>query len=79
MKNIIDNILYTTIIVYVLIMCGIVILKPQSMYDDSQKHFKQFGIDNGKTIFALPIIGIVMCILSYIFVMMYYLVILKVK
>ena len=36
----------------------LILTKPEFIYDNEQKKYRQFGRENGKTIFTLPIIAI---------------------
>lgn len=77
--NSIDRVLYTTIVMYIVAMCIIIVIKPKFMYDHTRKKFKSFGTNNGETVFAVPIVGISMCIVVYFIVVLYHFVMIKLK
>src|SRR5437870_5771083 len=63
----IDNPVYNTIIVFSLIMIILYITKPEAIYDNNKKEFRQFGTTNGKTLLPIYVIGILMAIVLYVF------------
>lgn len=62
-----NNPLCNTIIFYIIIFSIILIIKPSFMYCDKTNKFKQFGCQEGQTIFCLPLITISIGIILYIF------------
>lgn len=67
----IDKVLYTSIIAYIIAMIVLVTVKPKFMYDDENKKFKSFGFSDKETIFAMPVVGMGLCISIYLFVIIY--------
>lgn len=63
----IDNPVYNTIIVFSLIMLILYFTKPNAIYDDDKKEFRQFGTTNGKTLLPIYVIGILLAIILYVF------------
>ena len=57
--------LFNTIVFYVLIVVALAILKPEFMYDYKNNKFKNFGYGENKSIFALPVMGIICAIVIY--------------
>ncbi len=57
---------YNTIIFYILIICILLILKPQFMYCEETDKFKHFGLSENQTIFSFPLIAIGSGIILYI-------------
>lgn len=62
----IDNPLYNTIIVFTIIMTLIFFIKPEVLYDENKKEFRQFGMSKGKTLMPIYIFGLLLAILIYI-------------
>lgn len=62
-----DNPVYNTIIVFTVIMALLYITKPNVIYDNNKKEFRQFGTTNGKTILPIYVIGILLSIILYVF------------
>ncbi len=58
---------YNTIIFYILVICILLIIKPEFMYCDKTNKFKPFGLDKDKTIFCFPTISIGSVIILYLF------------
>lgn len=75
----IDKILYATIITYVLIMTIIMVVRPVCLYDNDKHEFKKFGFGENETIFALPVVGSVSCIIIYIIIAIYRFILIKLK
>lgn len=71
MGDTIDKVLYTSIIAYVLTMISIIVIKPSFMYDKGSSKFKSFGTDENETLLPIPIIGLTACILIYLLVIAY--------
>lgn len=61
-----NNIIYG-IILYVIIIIVLVFTKPSFVYDYNKAKYREFGTDNDKTIFTLPIISIFFAIFIAIF------------
>jgi len=61
-----SNPLYNTVIVFLSIMALIYIYKPDAIYDREKKEFRQFGIDDGKTLMPIYVIAILMAIIIYV-------------
>jgi hypothetical protein len=72
MSETIDKILYTSIFMYIFMMATIMIIKPEFMYNRKNQQYKQFGLDDGKTIFTVQIIGLIASVLIYMFVVIYH-------
>ena len=60
-----SNPFYNTIITFVLVMTLIYIIKPETLYDKHKKEFRQFGINNGKTLMPIYVLAILMAIILY--------------
>lgn len=58
--------LLNTIIVFVILMALLYYIKPDVIYDHKKKEFRQFGIDNDKTLLPIYFVGIILAILLYI-------------
>lgn len=56
-----NNIIYG-IILYVIIIATLVFTKPGFIYDYNKNKYKEFGTDENKTVFTLPIISIFLAI-----------------
>jgi hypothetical protein len=67
----IDHILYISIVVYILIMTTLVIAKPRMVYDNKNKKLRSFGYDEHETLFALPVLSILLSIFVYITILSY--------
>lgn len=67
----VDRILYVSIIIYILMMMTFALIKPKFAYDDMNKKLRPFGFDEHETLFALPILSILLCIFVYIIVLTY--------
>ena len=63
----IDNPVYNTIIVFSIIMILLYLIKPDLIYDDTKKEFRQFGTTDGKTLLPIHVIGILLAIILYVF------------
>ena len=62
----ISNPFNNTIIVFVSIMVLLYIIKPETLYDNNKKEFKQFGVEDGKTLLPIYIVGILLAIILYV-------------
>lgn len=71
MGDTIDKVLYTSIIAYILTMMSIIVIKPSFMYDKGSNKFKSFGTDKNETLLPISIIGLTSCILIYLLVIVY--------
>ena len=56
---------YNASLIYILLVVCLVMIKPDSIYDHSNKKFKEFGSDRNKTILTLPIVSISSAIIIY--------------
>lgn len=61
------NPVYNTIILYILLICTILLVKPTFMYCHKSKKFKSFGFESNQTLFSFPVISIANVILLYLF------------
>jgi TolA-binding protein len=61
-----SNPLYNTVIVFVSIMALLYIIKPDAIYDNQRKEFRQFGVDDGKTLLPIYVVGILLAIILYV-------------
>jgi hypothetical protein len=59
--------LNNTIIVFTCIMLLLCITKPDYIYDNDKKEFREFGTDNGNTLLPIYIIGVLLAMITYIF------------
>jgi hypothetical protein len=57
--------LYNTIIVFIIIILFIYLKKPDIVYDDEKKEFRQLEIDKDIKIGSMHILAIIMAIFSY--------------
>lgn len=62
-----NNPFHNTVIVFSVIMILLYITKPNIIYDKEKKEFRQFGTSDGKTLLSLPVLGISLAIILYIF------------
>ena len=60
------NPLVNSIIVYIIIILLLIYNKPNLIYDNKTKKFKQFGMTQGKSILSLPVLAILISIVTYI-------------
>lgn len=63
----IDNPVYNTIIVFSIIMLLLYLIRPDLLYDNEKKEFRQFGTTNGKTLLPIYVVGILLAIILYVF------------
>lgn len=63
----INNPVYNTIIIFIILMLLIYTVKPNIVYDNKKQQFRQFGMSDGKTLLPIYIIGILFAILLYFF------------
>lgn len=63
----VDNPVYNTIIVFSIIMILLYLTKPDVLYDNDKKEFRQFGTMNGKTLLPIYVVGILLAIILYVF------------
>lgn len=63
----IDNPVYNTIIVFLIIMLILYTTKPEVVYDNEKNEFRQFGTTDGKTLLPIYVVGILMAIILYVF------------
>ena len=61
-----NNMSFYAIITYIIIIISIYLVKPDEVYDHKKNKFKEFGLENDKTILAIPVIAVVLAILIYI-------------
>lgn len=61
---------YNTIIFYILIVCIILITKPNFMYCYKSKKFKSFGLNDNQTMLSFPIVAIGSGIILYMIFLM---------
>ena len=69
--EIFDKMLYTSVMMYILIMCLILIIKPNFIYDYTNNKFKSFGTEQNETMLPIPILSIMTCIIVYFIVILY--------
>ena len=62
-----NNMIYNTIIFFIIIMILVYSIKPTFLYNESTSSFRSFGLSDDETIFTLPILGIMLAIVLYIF------------
>lgn len=55
----------TIVMVYILIVVIVYISKPLLIYDDINNKFKEFGLDENKSIIAFPVLVILLSIVVY--------------
>src|SRR5579872_2057151 len=63
----VDNPVYNTIIVFSIIMLLLYIIKPDVIYNNEKKEFRQFGTTDGKTLLPIHVVGILLAIILYVF------------
>ncbi len=61
-----SNPLFNSLKVYIIIIILLVYFKPNFIYDNQIKKFRQFGTNKGNTIFSLPVLSIFLAVLLYI-------------
>jgi uncharacterized membrane protein YukC len=61
----IDNPIYNTLVVFFIIMILVYVWKPNIMYDNKNKKFREFGMTEGKTLIPIHIFGIILAICLY--------------
>jgi hypothetical protein len=61
-----SNPLFNSLKVYIIIIILLVYFKPNFIYDNQTKKFRQFGTNKGNTIFSLPVLSIFLAVLLYI-------------
>lgn len=60
-----SSLIYYAILMYIFIILGLYLFKPDFIYNNKKKVFKEFGFDDDKTPFSLPIIAIIIAIVIY--------------
>ena len=70
--SVMDKILYTSVVIYILVMTLIIIFKPTFMYDEHTHEPKPFGTNTGETMFPIHVVGVFSCILIYTIVAAYH-------
>lgn len=55
-----------SIMIYIIIMCIILLIKPKFMYCNKNNKFKSFGFSQNKTFFSFPLVAISSAILIYL-------------
>jgi hypothetical protein len=69
-----------TIIIYVIVMIVTIIIKPNYLYDnDNDGSMKQFGNKEVDTYISLPEYGVIISVLTYLFVLIYVFVLAKIQ
>ena len=61
-----SNPLYNTVIAFVSVMALLYIIKPDTIYDRGKEEFRQFGMDDNKTILPIHVIAILLAIILYV-------------
>ena len=61
-----SNILYNSIKIYLLIIILLILIRPDFIFDKKNNKFKSFGIKKNHTIFALPVLSILIAFGTYI-------------
>jgi hypothetical protein len=61
-----SNPLFNSLKVYIIIIILLVFFKPNFIYDNDTKKFRQFGTNKGNTIFSLPVLSIFLAVILYI-------------
>lgn len=56
---------YNASVFYILLVVGLVIMKPTMLYDHDKKKFREFGMDEGKAVVTLPVLSISCAIVIY--------------
>jgi hypothetical protein len=57
--------IFNTVVFFILIIVGFAIFKPNFLYDNDAQKFRNFGYGEGKTIFALPVMGVICAVTVY--------------
>lgn len=60
------NPVFNTIFVYIIILVLLILQKPSFIYDRKHRKFKGFGTSRGKSMFALPVLAIVLAVVIYV-------------
>ena len=61
------NPLYITLFVFMIIMIILYVKKPELIYDNDKKEFRQFGISDGKTLLPIHVIAILLAVALFVF------------
>lgn len=61
------NPLYNSLITYIIVIIILILYKPNIIYDNKSKKFKQFGVDKQSSLLPLPILSLLIAIIIYIF------------
>ena len=62
-----SNPVYNTIIIYLLLICIILLTKPDFMFCKKTNKFKTFGLGENQTLLSFPTISIFSCVILYVF------------
>ncbi len=62
-----NNPVYNTVIFYILIICIILIMKPEFMYCNKSNKFKSFGCDEGQTLWSFSVVSVGIGVILYVF------------
>ncbi|ARF09377.1 hypothetical protein Catovirus_2_326 [Catovirus CTV1] len=62
---------FSAIIIYIIIILVLAMLKPDFLYDHQNNKFRDFGFTQGKSVFTLLTVGIIISFLTYNFVIMF--------
>lgn len=60
-----NNPLFISIIVYIIILILLLIQKPTIIYDIKYKQYKKFGCRKRESLFAFPVLAIILAIIIY--------------
>ena len=63
----IDNPVCNTIIIFSIIMILLYTIKPNVIYDNEKREFRQFGMTEGKTLLPIYVISILLALILYVF------------
>ena len=71
MSDIIDKVLYISIILYICLIMIVLMIKPSFIYDDKNNKYKSFGFSKNETIIPIQLLNILLCTFSYMCVLIY--------
>lgn len=62
-----SNYVFYSVLIYIIIILLLVLSKPDFVYDNNKKKYREFGRENGQTLFTLPIVAIFLAIILALF------------
>jgi hypothetical protein len=71
MGDIIDKVLYISIILYICLITIVLMIKPSFVYDDEKGKFKSFGFMKDESVVPIQLLNVLLCVFSYLCVLVY--------